>query len=269
MNAILTVLGTFFKKIFSKDALPYTFFVMILILSALWLSTCSRLNTEKTQHENDINRYKNNIVAMTDSLSTNYNKKLQQEVTSKTSYIVSTVDELKQYNAKLYNEMNSMKGNIADINSQLEIIGNIGSTNNTLTKIDSTLYGLNWKWNYEDSGFKQNLIGISKFRFIKGNLFPDKTTIDTNNMNISLSYGFQDLGDKYKVWATSPSKLIKFTELNGALIIDKDKTNVKKINRFCIGPSIGFGVNTDIKGSLLRFGWNIGITATYNLLGKK
>ena len=224
------------------------------------------MKTIKDEYKQEIVKYENNQKTLTDSVITEYNKKLEQNVSSKTSYMISTIDELKKYNENLFKEMNSVKNTVASLNSKIKVSGLTGDVDNTVSKIDTNLYGLSWNLNHSDSGFKQTLDGISKFRLIDGNIFGDKTSITKNEFEIKLSYGFQDLGDTYKVWATSPSPLIKFSEINGAMLINKEKQ--KKVSSFSFGPSLLFGINSDIKGGGMRFGWSVGFGATYNIFKK-
>ena len=77
--------------------------------------------------------------------------------------------------------------------------------------------------------------------------------------------------EKFIINATSPSNLVNFTELDGALILDRFGDMApppKKCSRFGFGPYIGFGFNTDIVGQNARLGWGVGVSLTYNIFSK-
>lgn len=273
MNTILVTIWNFIKTMFSGKYISLTFAVIIFILVTALFTTCSNLNREKEQHENDIKLYENNLKAATDSLKTYYDKKLDAMVTEKTSYMISEISDLKKYNENLYNEFKNVKNLVAGIKSDVKIILPVlTDISNNLPKPDPDDYSkftLPFNFNYTDEGLAQTIAGNTIVKILNNKpQIPLKSTLTTNTMNIKLKYNFKEENGKYIVHATSPSNLVKFTELDGVLILDKTVIPNNKSPRFVFGPSIGFGLNTDIVGQKARFGWNVGVSGTYNIFVK-
>jgi hypothetical protein len=269
---ILNGILNFLKNAFSSKYLFVTMSVIILILIVLLFGTCDRLRKEKTNREKDIAMYENNIYIMNDTIRTYYDKKLDRMVSEKTSYIIKTVDDLKKYNQDLYNEFKNVKNIVAGLKSDVNII--IPTLTSEINKIipdpmDSTKFTIPWKFNYNDEGLTHNIFGSTKFNVFNGKPILPTSILDTNIINIKLRYTYTLENGKYLVKASSPSKLVKFTELDGALILDNISSEQKITNSWAIGPYIGYGINTDYKLQGFRFGWSAGFSVTYNILHKK
>ena len=176
-----------------------------------------------------------------------------------------------------------MKGDIISvIDSKVtaDISGVVAGNKLVTVDKDKGLYGLDFVSNYKDPGFEQNLEGQSRFKANldqitkKWVLEPDSTLFTKNSTSINITYGFENLKDKYKVFAVSASPKVKINELNGAFFLDKEPPKApEKIKNFGFGPYIGFGLNTDPNLSNPRFGWSIGVSVHYNIwswrFGKK
>lgn len=269
---ILNAIWKFIKYIFSKEKLPITLMVICLILVASLFKTCSDLHNEKAERETDKILHENNLKAMQDSITIHYNKELDRMVAEKTSYVVKTIDDLKLYNKELYNEMKSIKNSVAGIKSDVGIImptltsinGKIG-----VDPKDSTKFVIPFDFEYNDAGLSQKLIGNTQLRILDGKpQVPTYSTLTTNFMNVKLTYTLSEKDDKYMVSASSPSKLVQFTELNGALILDKTPPSNKKCTRWGLSAVAGTGINTDILFKDPRFGWFGGLAVTYDLIKK-
>lgn len=270
---IVNSIVNFFSKAFSNKYIKITMAVILLILVVLLFRTCNRLKEEKLNHERDIAMYENNLVAMKDTLRTYYDKELDRIVTEKTSYLIKTVDDMQKYNEKFYDEFKNVKGMVAGIQSDVSII--VPTLVSELGKIftdpeDSNKYTIPWNFNYRDEGFTQSLYGRTQFRVnpTTCKATPLTSILDTNYFNISIRYVLTEKNDRYIVKAFSPSNLVKFTELEGALMIDKVVPESKTVNRWAFGPYAGFGLNTNIRGEDSRFGWSIGLSITYNIFAK-
>lgn len=270
---IINSIVDFFNRVFSNKYIKITLVVIILILIVLLFRTCNKLKEEKLDHKRDVAMYENNLVAMKDSLRTYYDKELDRIVTEKTSYLIKTVDDMQKYNEKFYNEFKNMKGMVAGIQSDVSVI--VPTLISELTDIfvdpkDSNKYTIPWNFNYRDEGFIQSLYGRTQFRINPNTCkaSPLQSILDTNYFNISLRYSLTEENNRYIVKAFSPSKLVKFTELDGALIIDKVIHEAKTPNRWAFGPYAGIGLNTDIKGENTRWGWSVGLSLTYNMFAK-
>lgn len=268
---ILTRILNFLKQAFSKKYLPITMGVIILILILLNLKTCGNLSKEQLNHQRDNKIYENNIYAMNDTLKTKYDKDLDRMVTEKTSFLVKSVDDLKLYNEEMYNEFKNVKNMVAGIKSDVRVI--LPALNDAIGNInqdpaDSNKFSMPWEFKFSDPGLTQNLIGKSNFGLNNCKPYFINSNLDSNSFNIKLRYAITEDADKYTVKAFSPSPLVTFTEMDGALSIDKIVPEATKSNRFSFGPTIGIGLNTDITGKDSRIGWTIGVGATYNIFGK-
>lgn len=259
----------FFGKIFSKDYLPITMGVIILLLVVFNLNTCNNLKEKKLEHERDTMMYENNLQAMNDSLVTYYNEKLEQQVSEKTAYLIKSVDDLKKYNENLFNEFKNMKNSIAGINSKVNILVDSLVDKSEIVQLDSNTYKIPWEFKYKDPGLTQNIFGRSEFKIFNNKPLPLNSYLDKSEITVGLKYSFEEKANRYKVWATSPSDRVKFDELDGVLFIDKVKPESQKINRWAFGPYAGFGLNTDLTGKNARFGWGVGVAASYNLFARR
>lgn len=265
---ILGKIFDFLKSAFSSENIKYSLSVILFLIILLNINTCNRLNKEKELRESDNIIHNNNIIAMNDSLKTYYDKKTNRLVTEKTAYLVKNIDDLEKYNSSLYNELNKVKGILAGITSSVNINIPSQTSNGNVTqdKDDTTKYTLPWSFKYSDNGLEQRLSGRSLFTFDRGKIKnPAYSVVDTNYMNIKIKYNFIEQGEKYIVQANSPSPLIKFTELDGVLILNKyNKLTPPKKSKWSFGPTIGFGLNTNVSFGNPRFGWNMGISGGYN-----
>jgi hypothetical protein len=270
MIKILETIWNFIKSAFSPKYIGLTFGVIIFVLVTSLFKTCGDLNREKDARKNDAVLYENNVKAATDSLKTYYDKKLDAMVTEKTSYMINQLSDLKSYNEKLYNEFKGVKNLVVGIKSDVNII--IPTLTDVINNIpisdpdDSTKFTLPFNFNYKDEGLSQTLIGNTHFRILDNKpQIPIISTLTTNTFDIKLKYNInKDKNGNSVVQATSPSKLVRFTELDGALVLPK----TTKPPRFVFGPQVGFGLNTDIVGQGARFGWSVGVGGTYNIFVK-
>lgn len=267
---MLEKIFSFFKKAFSKDYIGVSLSVIIVLLLVFNFQTCQNLSYEKKQREFDNENYKNNIKAQGDSLKTYFDKRLNAVVTEKTSYIVNKVNDLEQYDKDMYNQLKNIKGSVAGINSKVDII--IPTLVSEINKVkqdplDSTKFTIPWSFPYKDEGFEQSLYGSTSFKVLNNKPIPPiKSILDSSKINIKLKYNFVEKDNKYVVNAYSLSPIVKFTELDGALILDKlPKQEPKKQTPWSFGPQVGFGMNTDIKGANGRFGWYVGVGGGYNI----
>jgi len=269
---ILNGILKFFKNAFSEKNIKFTFFVIIIILAILWLRSCDRLKQEKLDHKRDTAMYENNLVAMNDSLTTHYDKELDKQVTEKTAYLVKSMDDMKKYNEDFYNEFKGLKNMVGGIKSDVSIIiptltDAIGSINQDPN--DSNKYSIPWEFNYSDEGLTQSLVGRSKFGLNTNHKpFFIGSVLDTNKFNVKVRYALTETDDKYVVKAFSPSKLVNFTDLDGALSIDKVVPEATTPSRWVLAPYIGVGLNTDMTGKDSRYGFSAGLALSYRVFVK-
>lgn len=261
---------SFFKKALSKDYIGVSLSVLIVLLLVFNFQTCQNLSYEKKQREFDNENYKNNIKAQGDSLKAYFDKRLNAVVTEKTSYIVNSVNDLKDYDKALYNDMKSVKGSVAGIQSTVN--GIIPAIRKEIREalqdsIDSTKFTIPWDFPYSDEGLTQTLVGKTTFKVLDNKpASPMFSELTKNEFSIKLKYNISEKDNKYVVKAYSPSKIVTFSDLDAVIILDKlPKQEPKKQTPWSFGPQVGFGMNTDIKGSNGRFGWYVGVGGSYNI----
>lgn len=265
------------KKIleFITKYYPFLFFVVIILLSISLFQTCSSLSKEKENSAFQSKLYTQNVKAMTDSVTKEFNKKLDAYVFTKDNLVLNKLSELEQYNKSLSNQLKNVKGDVLSaIQSNVEgNLGGIQGTNN-LDVLDSTTnhYGLKFSTNYVDSGFQQKIVGTSKFYAIPNEntktwtIKPDVTVLDTNLTSISVTYGFKEFKNKYQVFAISKSPKVQVNDLTGGYFIDKQIQTPIKSKKWGFGPYGGFGLNTAPNLANPQFGWSVGFGLHYSIL---
>ena len=260
---------------FIKKYYPFIFFVIIILLSIFLFQTCSNLKKEKADSAFQSKLYIQNVKAITDSITKSFNTKLNAYEFTKDNLVLNKISDLEQYNKSLSDQLKGIKGDVLSA-IQTNVEGNLGGIQgtNNLEVLDSTSnhYGLKFATNYVDSGFKQQITGVSKFYAIPNNdtkkwtITPDATILDTDLTSISVTYGFKDLKDKYEVFAISKSPKVKITDLSGGYFINKQIQAPVKQKKWGIGPYGGFGLNTLPNLGNPQFGWSIGFGVHYSIL---
>jgi len=268
---------------FIKKYYPLIFFGIIVVMSVFLFQTCSTLNKEREDRAFQEKIWNQNMSALKDSITVEFNKKLGAYEISKDNYVLEKLKDLEKYNKDLYNQLNKVKGDlIAAIDAR--VTGDLGglTAGNELVVIDKKTnnYGLKFKSHYSDDSFEQILEGISKFYAYPDEsnknwlLKPDTTLFSTNITKLKITYGFRDLKDKYEVFAVSSSPKIEIDELNGVFVLEKQPLPpAPRPKKWAIGPYIGFGLNTDFNLDNPRFGWSVGFSLHYDIFqwrfGKK
>lgn len=262
---------------FIKKYYSFILLILVIALSVFSFQTCSTLKQEREDREYMENQNAKNLKTLSDSITSEFNRRLKAYEFTKDNFVVQKLSELEKYNKELTEELKKVKGDvISAIKSEANIdLGGI-SVSNDLTVIDSTTnkYGLNFETKYEDAGLKQEIAGVSKFFVTPDNLTknwkitPDETVLNKNLTDIRITYGFKETKDQYQVFAIPKSEKIKITELDGAYIINKQPPPpLTRTKRFGVGPYIGYGLNTynvdDVMG--IDFGWSVGVSLHYDL----
>lgn len=272
MLKIIEAILQFIKNAFSGKYLTITLGILSFILVVSMFIIYSKQNRENSELKRKLKISENNFHAATDSLRTY--KNFGQIFTEKTSYLVDEISDLKALNNSLFKQFKDIEKMVAGVKSDVNIIiPTIIDKNNTFVQDpgDSIKFTIPFSFPYSDDGLTQNIVGNTSFK-IKENkpILPITSTLTTNTLNVKLRYAFREEDGKYIINATSPSNLVNFTELDGALILDRfgDMAPPKKCSRFGFGPYIGFGFNTDIVGQNARLGWGVGVSLTYNIFSK-
>jgi len=260
---------------FIKKYYTYLFFVAIIILSVLLFQTCSTLNTERVNSKRQEKINSQNIKAMTDSITTTFNKKLNAYEATKDNFVLNKLSDLEQYNKSLSDQLKKVKGDVLSAiqtGAQADLGGLTGTNDLEVLDSASRHYALKFTTNYVDSGLQQKISGRSKFYAIPNTttnewrIKPDVTVLDTNLTTIKVTYGFKELKDKYQVFAISKSDKITFTDLTGGYFIDKQIQKPVKLKKWGIGPYVGFGLSSDPNLGNTQFGWSVGFGLHYNII---
>lgn len=261
---------------FIKKYYGIILFVLLLISMVFGVTQCRNYQSQKAQNEFIAKQNAQNLIALKDSITVTFDKKLKAFIFEKDNYVINELADLKKYNQDLYNQLNKVRGDvIAAIQSKVTVdIGGVTAGNKLVTvDKDKNLYGLDFKSNYKDEGFEQNLEGQSRFKAQldkitnKWVLEPDSTLFTKNTTTIGITYGFRDLKDKYEVFAISPSPKVKISDLNGVFVLNKEPPKMPvSPRRWGLSPYVGFGLNTDYNLANMRPGWSIGIGVSYNLV---
>lgn len=258
-----------------KKYYPIALFILCIIGFTMFFTTCSTLRNERKTWEYQQKQDAQNLRAMKDSITIEFNKKLQAYEISKDNYVVNELNELKKYNKQLYDQISKVKGDvIAYIDAK--VTGDLGgiSAGNKLVVVDkpTNKYGLDFGFNYADSSFSQKIEGQSRFYAYpdettkKWILKPDTTLFTTNLTTLHLQYGMRDLKDRYEVFIINKSPVLKVGGLEGAYIIKKQPSPPPKPRpNFGFGPYVGFGLNTDYNLANPRFGWSMGVSIHYDI----
>ena len=262
---------TFIKKYY-----VFLLFILVIALSVFLFRTLSTLKQERADRKFEQKIEAQNLSALKDSITTEYDKKLKAYVSTSDNFVVNKLSDLEKYNKSLTDELKKMKGDILSvIESKIQAdLGGITTKNDSIVVLDEKTnhYGLKFNSPYSDAGFQQKLIGMSKFYVIpnettkKWTITPDATIFSTNLTSIAITYGFEDLKDKYKVFAYTKSDKIKITDITGGYFIDKQIVKPIKNKKWGIGPQIGYGMSTNSNLTNPSFGWNIGIGVHYDIL---
>jgi len=262
---------TFIKKYYG-----FILFVLVVVLTVFLFQSWSTLRKERQDRAFQEKINSQNVSAITDSITVNFNKKLQAWEYSKDNYVVQKLSDLEKYNKSLASDLEKVKGDIISvIQSKVQAdLGGITTKNDSVVTLDiaTNHYGLKFNSQYSDAGFQQQLIGMNKFYVVPNSatknwtITPDVTEFSTNLTTIGITYGFKELENKYQVFALSKSDKVKLTDVTGGYFIDKQIVPPTKKKKFGIGPYIGGGLNTDPNLANPRFGWSIGFGLHYNII---
>ena len=199
------------------------------------------------------------VIYNTDSLEV-YKNKLEEEYTAKNIY-VQTIDQLKQNNSKLYDEIKNLKDNPIVVTKTNIVVktDTVYMTSDSIIAPNDTLRELHWSAN-EQNGYY----------VIKGqtNVRTDFSSFDTQinhfNIPVTLTMNIIEKGKKLQFISRSDNPYVTITNING-VIIDPAKSDVIKScfkpKRWSVGPQVGIGVTSDLKISPY-----IGVGITYGIL---
>ena len=125
---------------------------------------------------------------------------------------------------------------------------------------DTNKYGIKFNYTYADPGLWTNMSGTSNFKYFDKKFFDEGTTIDTNQMTLSLTYGFTRIGDTIKAVGKCPSKYVTLGSMEGVYLLD-NKPAIEKKRKWNVSLSAGYMYVPTIN----KFQPAIGITAGYSI----
>ena len=239
--------------------------VAVAVMVMIWMLIGNRNTIRELRGDIERNETyaRNNLAAMTDVVRVVVDE--QGRVRNVQSAYITRLEDLRKYNKDLYDEVSKIRGSLAHIDSKISIDMPDITMANDVVEIDSMEYGLTFTDTYSDGGLYTNIRGMSTFRLGDRVIFPGNTVIDTFDIEVGLKYGFRDLDDKYEVYAYSPSDRVRFNQLDGAILLDKNIYNdvVKQDmpSRFVWTVGIGYHyipAHND-------FTMGVGLTLGYNL----
>ena len=253
-----SVLG-FFRK------LKLTTVVTLLAVAfcILWLQQCE--SKKSLSQELALEKQKNdqNLSSMTEGIKVI--KKLNGDFEASKASYMGSLEEIKKYNASLYDRFNDQKGLLAGIYSNLSIrLDSLISRGDTLVRYTDSTYGISFYTNYEEKDLRNEIYGITQVKLLKNDVIPMSTVITSNEMQIGISYGFRNLKDRYEIFAISKSPNVKFNELEGMLTINKDDmvaTPAKKL-KWGLGFHVGVTYSITQKAPIPY----VGAGLSYNII---
>jgi hypothetical protein len=263
----MKILSTIWSYITDPKSRNIIFVIIIFILGVLLLQQCrATTQAKQTAKTQQVINDQNNKAK--DSVQTTAKNKAGDIEALKFAF-VSQIADLKKLNDSLYLESKKEIGKLEGIIKSNVIIQSQSVTvSNSVSRIDSETYGLNFTSTKIDTNFEWDIAGISKFKLINNIITPGTTEIAKNNIKIGIVLGFTQQTDGYHVFARSSSPDVQFSQLNGALIIPPSNTKndilcppVPPVKKFGVGPYIGVGLDNDLKPGL-----SVGIAFTYSII---
>lgn len=263
----------YLKKLFKNPT--FILAILLVIASIIAINQCNRANQAEAEKDAAIIRNEKNMEIIYDSIRTIWNETSKQFESLKGTYEVESQNQLKRFDKLLAEEISKLGKDVMDYIKVSSSI-NLGDTilDNEVIKYEADKYGLSWDLLYDDGGFRQKIMGTSKFRVAKNlKLTPagtdidikinsEGTEIDTNITSIKLGFAHREVKRNnktyYEVVATSPSTMIVFDTLSSVYFIEKFPCEtITKVRRITLGPYVGLGISSGP--------FQVGFGAQYNL----
>ena len=207
-------------------------------------------------------KYYNKFYSTPVKVDTMYQKtnKTGEVYDAKDTYI-QKISDLKKSNKELYNELKNLKENpiiITKYNTKIKI-DSINTVSNSIAKIDTTTYKLNW------SAPKNNWYSFNGETSVKKDFSKFNTKIYNFSSNADLTTDLVEKDGKFTIMVKSDNPYLQINNINSSIIDFKKNKTIKKMfpqKRFGLGPVIGYGY--DITKS--KFSPYIGIGLSYHIL---
>ena len=98
---------TFIKKYY-----VFLLFILVIALSVFLFRTLSTLKQERADRKFEQKIEAQNLSALKDSITTEYDKKLKAYVSTSDNFVVNKLSDLEKYNKSLTDELKKMKGDM-------------------------------------------------------------------------------------------------------------------------------------------------------------
>lgn len=215
---------------------------------------------EKLEAIEEVQKQKNNISALTDSVRTYRNK--AGELGAQKLALQVDKKQLKEINEDLSNELQKERDKVEQITKAFVEIKNDTTTADTtfVSPVNNQFYRINWSKDQRGDGWSKTLAGFVRYK-------PDSTGAPTHTsakitedrLHLQLVTGITEKDGQRQIFVRSTYPNLRVTQLDGAIIreseLDKSQDNL------IFGPQIGFGHNGQ------RFTPYLGVGITYKLFG--
>ena len=216
------------KKLRARDV------VYIIVILAMLGALASAVRSCKDNKS----RYENNIEALTDSIK--YLKSKSGEmVVKKTVFEIEDINELRQLNEQLYNDVQDLKN--------LVKLKNVTNATHFNGEIVNVLHDTTYVVQHDTikNGFNHNFAFNDEWRDLEGNVNYADDSLSMAITKDVTRFDYTVVTDKdNKVYIKSKNPYVKFDEFTGFTVPSKVQ---KKAKHFGVGPEIGVGITTDGK----------------------
>lgn len=212
--------------------------------------------------------YRNSSKEMTviykDTVSS-YKNKLKEEYIAKNMYI-QTIEQLKENNDELYNEIKSLKDNPVIITKtklqvKLDTVYMENKSVDEYSKNDTTFYDLNWSTVHPQGFYKvSGTTTVNPY-----DIYNFKSRINELTLPVNLSLDVIEKDNHFQIIGKSDNPYVVISDYNSVFIDPSKSKLIKKQlpkKKWIIGPQFGYGLTKDMHLSPY-----IGLGVTYNLFG--
>ena len=201
------------------------------------------------------------VVIVNDSIEI-YKNKLNEEYVAKNTYI-KTIDELKQQNDELADEVRNLKDHPITITKIKQYFHTdtiyADADSIVVADTDSTQRQLHWHSTHPD--YYYSISGITD---VASDFSRFSTTLTNLYIPVDLTVDLIERDKQLKFIAKSENPFVKINDITGAVIDPIQSAVIKskfKQKRWHIGPQVGFGLTSDMK-----FKPYIGIGVGYGII---
>ena len=221
-----------------RDIFEALVLVILLSWAILSMQRCSNMKLERDVAQN-------NIVALTDSVQ--YYQTTNGELVAQKTMLTGEVEDLKNVNNEMYNDLLSMKKKNAQLAAQIENIIERPSVD-TLWKYDTVLVTQNLIQPFQ---FKD------KWRNLSGNITLNENTMGLKIIEDQTFFDYTIAVEDGLVYIMSDNPYVKYNKVTAV-----QKTQ-KKPKRWNIGFQLGFGFQYGLFNEKADIGPYLGVGVSY------